>query len=57
MDGVDKEEPEGGYDLEFVEDVDDEYKCSICLDVLRDPYQIVPCGHRCCRSCLGTLLR
>ena len=47
----------GGYEHEFVGEVEDEYKCCICLEVMRDPYQIVPCGHRCCKSCLGILLR
>jgi len=47
----------GGYDFDFVGDIDSEYECCICLHVLQDPYQIVPCGHRCCRSCLGALFR
>ena len=47
----------GGYEFDFVDNVDDEYACCICLHVMKDPYQIVPCGHRCCRSCLNVLLK
>lgn len=55
--GLPGETTHGGYSFDFLGEVEDEYRCSICLDVLREPYQIVPCGHRCCRSCLGKLLR
>lgn len=27
-------------------------QCSQCSKLLRDPYQLINCGHRVCRSCL-----
>ena len=47
----------GGFEHDFVDEIDNEYVCCICLCVMKDPYQIVPCGHCCCRSCLHDLLR
>ncbi len=47
----------GGYDADFVEELDDDFRCVVCLDAMKDPYQIVPCGHRFCRSCLEQLFR
>ncbi len=47
----------GGYVATFVEDIDDEFKCIVCLEVLRDPRQIIPCGHRFCETCLAQLFR
>ena len=45
------EENEGGYDVEFVEPLKDDYVCVICLLVLREPIQIESCGHRLCKIC------
>lgn len=45
-----------GWDIgRFVEDVDDEFKCSICLNVLETPVH-GPCGHVFCSSCINTWL-
>lgn len=39
----------------FVEPVDDEFKCSICLNVLEKPVHGT-CGHVFCRACITTWL-
>ncbi|XP_078097875.1 TNF receptor-associated factor 3-like isoform X2 [Mustelus asterias] len=46
---------EGGYTEEFVEPVDDKYRCEHCRWVLCNARQ-TECGHRFCESCLDTLL-
>ena len=43
--------PYGGFDHKFVEAVDD-FTCSICTKVLRDPHLTVCCGQHYCSSCL-----
>ncbi|XP_038642144.1 TNF receptor-associated factor 3-like isoform X2 [Scyliorhinus canicula] len=47
---------EGGYAEEFVQPVDDKYRCEHCSRVLCNARQ-TECGHRFCESCLDTLLR
>ena len=43
----------GGYDCEFVERPKElETQCPICLQVLRDPFQVTCCGNSFCQSCL-----
>lgn len=32
--------------------IDDEFICSICQDVLQDPMTIIPCEHVFCRTCI-----
>jgi len=51
---VEKEEELEGYDVKFVdENVETEdISCVICLHVLREPMQAVPCGHRFCKFCI-----
>ena len=41
----------GGFDHKFVEAVDD-FTCSICTKVLREPHLTVCCGQHYCSSCL-----
>ncbi|XP_072885574.1 TNF receptor-associated factor 3-like isoform X4 [Hemitrygon akajei] len=54
--GLEAEDPEGGYTEEFVEPVDDKYRCEQCHRVLRNAKQTA-CGHRFCESCIDALLR
>ncbi|XP_065181966.1 TNF receptor-associated factor 3-like [Sycon ciliatum] len=43
----------GGFDqVVFTTPVDNDYKCSICLKVLRNPMLGVVCGHHFCHSCI-----
>ena len=41
----------GGYDEEFVNEVEDELQCAICQLPLNEP-MLTKCGHRFCRRCL-----
>lgn len=41
-----------GFDYDFVEPPDEEYKCPICLLVLRDPHQTECCGNHFCQRCI-----
>ena len=41
----------GGYDDDFVSEVEDELQCAICRLLLKDPI-LTKCGHRFCRDCL-----
>jgi protein-L-isoaspartate(D-aspartate) O-methyltransferase len=36
----------------FNGDIDDEFKCAICCDVIEDPVQVVSCEHVFCRLCI-----
>ena len=47
----DQEATMQGYDAVFDPELDDKYKCPVCLTALRDPVQ-TKCGHRFCRICL-----
>ena len=31
------------------------YKCSVCLDVVKQPVQLIPCGHIFCRACIDSV--
>ena len=44
-----------GYDVEFVDEVPDLYKCIVCHLVLRDPVMLIQCGHRFCLGCFQSL--
>ena len=41
-----------GHDEIFDAPVSTDYKCPICITVLRDPVQ-TPCGHRFCKACIN----
>ena len=41
--------------MEFVEELPDHFKCAICCLALRNPIQLVACGHRFCSVCFQTL--
>ena len=40
-----------GYEVEFVDTVDEDLECGICKLPLRTPVQ-TSCGHRFCKGCL-----
>ncbi|XP_068700854.1 TNF receptor-associated factor 4-like [Montipora foliosa] len=42
----------GGYDEEFVEDIEDDWLCPICHLPLKVSVQTEVCGHRFCKLCL-----
>ncbi len=42
----------GGYDYDFIDSVQDRYKCAICTKVFRDPELTVCCGQHYCGTCL-----
>ena len=44
-------EEQYGFDAVFTSEVPDYLKCSVCHLVLRDPIQILKCGHRFCQPC------
>ena len=44
--------PYGGYDDEFVDNVEDDLLCQICTLPLKEVVQTRRCGHRLCRSCI-----
>jgi len=47
----------GGYDYEFTSKVPEDWECPVCCLTLKDPVQIVGCGHRFCNICMESLLR
>ena len=47
----------GGYDYEFISKVPEDWECLVCHLTLKDPVQIVGCGHRLCNICLESLFR
>ena len=47
----------GGYDYEFTVTVPDRCECLVCHLPMKDPVQIVGCGHRLCNICMESLLR
>ena len=49
------EEDEGGWSYKFVDVVDKEFECIICLLPLKNPF-MTRCGHGMCKTCLDKLL-
>ena len=47
----------GGYDYEFTGKVPVNCECLVCHLPMKDPVQIVGCGHRLCNICMESLLR
>uniref|UniRef100_UPI00398E830C TNF receptor-associated factor 5-like isoform X1 n=1 Tax=Pristiophorus japonicus TaxID=55135 RepID=UPI00398E830C len=46
---------QAGLNLQFVEPLEDRYKCVTCSFVLCNPYQ-TGCGHRFCENCIAELI-
>ena len=44
--------PDSGRPVAFLEDVDDDYICSICSSPMREPQLIPECLHSFCKTCL-----
>lgn len=47
----------GGYEFEFTSEVPDDFQCPVCRLTIKDPIQILGCGHRLCKICSESLLR
>ncbi|XP_078350825.1 uncharacterized protein LOC144635612 [Oculina patagonica] len=47
----------GGYDYEFTSTVPEDLECLVCHLTMKDPVQIVGCGHRLCNICMESLMR
>lgn len=45
----------GGYDLDFVYEVPEDFICCVCHLTLKEPLQIEKCGHRLCKACLSQM--
>lgn len=45
----------GGYEYEFTGEVPDDCECLVCQLPMKDPVQIVQCGHRLCNICMESL--
>ncbi|XP_062519856.1 uncharacterized protein LOC134194892 isoform X2 [Corticium candelabrum] len=44
----------GGFEVEFIDPLDKDYECPVCLLVLRNPLQ-TSCGHLICTSCVDSI--
>ena len=43
-----------GYDVSFVDPLEKDYECPVCLLAVRDPVQ-TPCGHSFCKICFNQI--
>ena len=46
---------DGGYDLDFVDEVLEEFSCCVCHLTLKKPVEIENCGHRLCELCFSQM--
>ena len=46
---------DGGWTYEFVDAVEKDFECNICLLPLKNPF-MTRCGHSMCKTCLYKLL-
>ena len=47
----------GGFDYDFIDEVSEELKCTICLQVFQDPNLTSCCGNRYCRKCIEKIVQ
>ena len=47
----------GGYDYEVVGDVQEDFYCVVCLNLMKDAMQLDNCDHGMCNSCLQSVSR
>ena len=50
------EEEDGGYDADFVDNLDKDLECPVCMLALREPV-LTHCGHHFCHSCTMKLMK
>ncbi|CAF3926621.1 unnamed protein product [Rotaria sordida] len=43
-----------GFDAKNKRSLEEKYTCPICLLIIRDPVQLIDCGHRFCQTCTNT---
>ena len=43
-----------GWEYEFIEEVDTDFECIVCLLPMREPY-LTKCGHCMCKACLDQI--
>ena len=46
---------DGGYYLDFVDEVLEEFSCCVCHLTLKEPVEIENCGHRLCELCFSQM--
>ena len=42
---------EHGYDVDGLEEINPRFICIFCSRIIREPIQLIECGHRSCREC------
>lgn len=46
---------DGGYYLDFVDEVLEEFSCCVCHLTLKEPVKMENCGHRLCEVCFSQM--